>query len=80
MQRTIFAFLMLLFSTQGFASTSDLVNQFIENPQQVGKTSRMTYLFWDVYDASLYAPKERTLKTSLLYWHYIIYARLTAKR
>lgn len=57
MQRTIFAFLMLLFSTQGFASTSDLVNQFIENPQQVGKTSRMTYLFWDVYDASLYAPQ-----------------------
>ncbi|MCG7540344.1 hypothetical protein EXT48_21095 [Pseudoalteromonas sp. CO348] len=57
MQRTIFAFLMLLFSTQGFASASDLVYQFIENPQQVGKTSRMTYLFWDVYDASLYAPK-----------------------
>lgn len=55
MQRTIFAFLMLLFSTQGFASARDLVNQFIENPKQVGKTSRMTYLFWDVYDASLYA-------------------------
>lgn len=57
MQRTIFAFLMLLFSTQGFASASDLVYQFIENPKQVGKTSRMTYLFWDVYDASLYAPQ-----------------------
>ena len=55
MQRVIFAFLMLLFSTLGFASTSTLVNQFIENPQQVGKTSRMTYLFWDIYDASLYA-------------------------
>ncbi|MCG9768278.1 chalcone isomerase family protein [Pseudoalteromonas piscicida] len=57
MQRTIFTFLMLLFSTQGFASASDLVNQLIDNPQQVGKTSRMTYLFWDVYDASLYAPQ-----------------------
>ncbi|WP_339144272.1 chalcone isomerase family protein [Pseudoalteromonas galatheae] len=57
MQRIIFAFLVLFLSTQGFASTSDVVNQFIENPQQVGKTSRMTYLFWDVYDASLYAPQ-----------------------
>ncbi|MBE0370227.1 chalcone isomerase family protein [Pseudoalteromonas aurantia] len=28
---------------------------FIENPKAVGSTSRMSYLFWDIYDATLYA-------------------------
>ncbi|MEJ6472800.1 chalcone isomerase family protein [Pseudoalteromonas piscicida] len=71
MQRTIIGLMVLL---QSFAVTAseNVVSQFIDNPKQVGETSRMTYLFWDVYDASLYAPqgnfsKERPFVLELKY-------------
>lgn len=34
----------------------DHIRAFIPDAQKVGQ-ARMTYLFWDVYDATLYAPK-----------------------
>ncbi|RXE96726.1 chalcone isomerase family protein [Pseudoalteromonas sp. PS5] len=54
MRRTILFTLLLLLSKLATASENVIAN-FIENPKQVGQTSRMTYLFWDVYDASLFA-------------------------
>ncbi len=43
----------LLFSTQVFAA--DAYKQ-VPNAQKVGE-ARLTYMLWNVYDASLYAPK-----------------------
>jgi hypothetical protein len=51
----VMAFIILLISHGIMANTAKLENLII-NPVKVGQTSRMTYLFWDVYDATLYAP------------------------
>ncbi len=40
----------------GLASAQGAVSRYVENPQTVGK-ARLSVLFWDVYDATLYAPK-----------------------
>lgn len=34
---------------------ANIAERYVPNPQEVG-TGRLTVLFWDVYDASLYAP------------------------
>ena len=41
---------------QASANSKAVVNQYIDNAALVGE-GRLTYIFWDVYDASLYAPK-----------------------
>ncbi|KAF7764768.1 hypothetical protein PCIT_b0832 [Pseudoalteromonas citrea] len=51
----VMAFIILLASHLGTAQAAEL-DSLLTNPLQVGQTSRMTYLFWDVYDATLYAP------------------------
>lgn len=50
-----FIFLALLLSTSSIVESKQLT-QFFEEPEVVGKT-RLKVLFWDVYDASLIAPK-----------------------
>jgi hypothetical protein len=39
-----------------FASAEGVVANYVESPKAVG-TARLSVLFWDVYDATLYAPK-----------------------
>lgn len=53
----IFAATALLFTSFSSPASIDVVQRFIEQPKAVGETARMTYLFWDVYDATLYAPQ-----------------------
>ena len=53
----IFAITALLLTSFSSFASSDVVKRFIAEPKAVGETARMTYLFWDVYDATLYAPK-----------------------
>ncbi|WP_440056319.1 chalcone isomerase family protein (plasmid) [Pseudoalteromonas sp. T1lg65] len=45
----------LLFASCLARAELSQVEKLIPNPQLVGETSRMTYVFWDVYDATLYA-------------------------
>ena len=51
----VMAFIILLSSHIG-AAHANTIDNLVSNPVKVGETSRMTYLFWDVYDATLYAP------------------------
>lgn len=39
----------------GLVSAANVVDRYVENPKLVGE-GRLTYIFWDVYDAALMAP------------------------
>lgn len=47
-------FLSVLMLGDAMASTS-VIEKYVSEPEVVGK-SKLTYLFWDVYNATLYAP------------------------
>ncbi|TMO73135.1 chalcone isomerase family protein [Pseudoalteromonas aurantia] len=51
----VMAFIILLANNIG-AAHANTIDNLVSKPMQVGETSRMTYLFWDVYDATLFAP------------------------
>jgi hypothetical protein len=55
MRNFILAFLLIGFYALPTVA-SDIPRKYIPDAQEVGK-ARLTYLFWDVYDATLYAPK-----------------------
>lgn len=46
--------LLILACTKGNAAVSNVLNEIIPEAELVGE-ARMTYMFWDVYDAKLYA-------------------------
>ncbi len=53
---SFFLFLNILFPSFAFASSQNsYIHKHIKNADVVG-TGRLTYLFWDVYDATLIAP------------------------
>ena len=47
-----------IFMAWNAAAQSEVVQRYVSQAQKVGE-DRLTYLFWDVYDASLYAPEGR---------------------
>jgi hypothetical protein len=52
------ACLMAIIGVSPQAQAMEHIQQFVPEAQQVGQ-GRLTYLFWDLYDASLYAPEGR---------------------
>lgn len=54
--RKIFTFFVLLFLSASPVTASDVVQKHVPGAKQVG-TGRLSILFWDVYDATLYAPE-----------------------
>ncbi|QPG07126.1 chalcone isomerase family protein [Salinimonas marina] len=50
--------LLSLLSFNAFADISASIKEVVEAPAKVGE-ARFSYYFWDVYDATLYAPKGR---------------------
>jgi hypothetical protein len=51
---SIFAFILLIAS--GVQAEKDTVDRYVPQAQKVG-SGRLTYIFWNVYDATLYAPE-----------------------
>lgn len=54
--RSLFLFFIMLFICISPARASDVVQKQIPDAEQVGM-GRLSVLLWDVYDATLYAPK-----------------------
>lgn len=54
-QYKLICFISLLCIFNHIATAKDFIIQNIPNAQKVGE-SRLSFLFWDVYDATLYAP------------------------
>ena len=50
----LMAMMMAIFSVN--AQSGEAVQAYVPDAQEVGE-ARLTYLFWDVYDATLHAPK-----------------------
>ncbi|TQF68084.1 chalcone isomerase family protein [Pseudoalteromonas luteoviolacea] len=57
MKRLKYSAITLLMMLSSVANGAEVNPEAIKNDMvQVGQTARMTYLFWDVYDISLYSP------------------------
>lgn len=56
--RNLFAFFAVIFLSISPAIANNVVKKYIPNAEQVGK-GRLSVAFWDVYDATLYAPYGR---------------------
>jgi len=70
LHNAILLVLMLGFSTA--AISAEVIMRAIPNAQPVGE-ARLTFAFWDVYDATLYAPQGKLGKNMpfALYIHYL---------
>lgn len=69
--RKLFAFFAILFFSASPVMAKDIVEKYVPNAHQVG-TGRLSIVFWDVYDATLYAPYGKWVahKPSALSIHY----------
>ena len=54
----VYLLLLFLLSFNAVAETPATLKEFMPTPEKVGE-ARLTYYFWDVYDAALYAPEGR---------------------
>lgn len=55
MKALIYAMLLTLLLTSGASSAPLHVHKYLDNPQEVG-SGKLTFMFWNVYTATLYAP------------------------